>query len=229
MYWVVYEVEIEYEKPVLGGIPKAKDVIAKWVESRAKKKGRPPEEIQKMVEKISDEVYISGEEEVERLWTTFKADENGLYIEDRNIKAMLREAATTLGYFRGQGSMQRKQTFQHGLVIKPYKVRFYRDGEVIKEPEATQERPVLIDYKGTPMAALKKEDVILPGARSKFYIAVIDNDAFKRDDFVNMLELCQEIGIGAARSQQFGKFRIIDISEGKRITTDELKKLNYVI
>jgi len=229
MNWVVYEVVVEYEKPVLGGIPKSKDVIAKWVESRAKKKGKLPEEIQKLVEKISDEVYVGEEGDIDRLWTTFKADEKGLYIEDRNIKAMLREAATTLGFFKGSGSTQRRQTFQHGLVIKPYKIRFYRNGEIIKEPEEVQERPVLIDYRGNPMAALKREDVILPGARSKFYIAVIDNDAFSREDFVNMLELCQEIGIGAARSQQFGKFRVVSVSEGSKMTTSELKELNDVV
>ena len=229
--WDVYEVEIEFVKPVVGGIPKSKDVLAAWVESRARKKGKTPEEIQKLIEKIHGEVYISEDElegEIdkitEKVWLTFKADREGLYLEDRNIKAMLREAATTMDLFRGSGSTRRKQRFQHGLTIRPYRIRFYRDGKVIKDPEDTQDRPVIIEYWGQTMAALRREDLVLPGARMKFYICVYagGDQPIKKEHIEDMMDLAQEMGLGAARSQGFGKFRVVRISGPKRMTTREL-------
>jgi len=227
--WDVYEVTVEFEKPVVGGIPKSPEVIAAWIESRAKKKGRMPEEIQKLIEKVSSEVYISEddmEKEIEKTWTTFKGDKEGIYIEDRNIKAMLREAASTLGLFKGTGSTARKQTFQHGLTIKPYRIRFYRDGEVIREPEDIQERPIIIDYKGNTISALKREDIVKEGARITFYICIVANNVFSEKMVKEMVEIAQEIGIGAARSQGFGKFKIVEFKYLGEKDTNTLKELN---
>ena len=206
-----YRVEIEFVKECVGGIPKNENVLEAWVQSRGERKGADPKYLKKLIEKIKQEV--EAEEDMEKYWTTFKRDDAGIYLEDRNVKAMLREAATTLEYFRGKGSTARKQTFQHGLFVKPDKIRFHRDGKVIREPEATQERAVHITTAMGPRSALKREDVVLPGARMTFEIWVVRPNGgeahITKEMLRDWLELGQEIGLGASRSQQFGKFRVV--------------------
>jgi len=208
-----YSIRIEFTKPVVGAIPKHPDIIEAWVKSRHEKKGADPKYLRELIEKIKREVQA--EEEVEKCWTTFKRDEEGIYIEDRNIKAMLREAANVLESFKGKGSTARKQTFQHGLFVKPPRIHFYRDGEIIREPEDTQERAIHVMTAMGPRSALKREDVVLPGAQLQFEIWVVVPssregahipEAMLRD----WIELGQEIGLGGSRSQQFGKFRVLE-------------------
>jgi len=208
-----YSTRIEFTKPVVGAIPKNEKVIEAWVKSRHEKKGSDPKYLKQLIEKIRQEVQA--DEDVEKCWTTFKRDEEGIYIEDRNIKAMLREAATTLESFKGKGSTARKQTFQHGLFVKPPRIHFYRDGEIIREPEDTQERAIHVMTAMGPRSALKREDVVLPGAQLEFEIwVVVPNGSaaahITEEMLRDWLTLGQEIGLGGSRSQQFGKFRVLE-------------------
>lgn len=210
-----YLVRIEFIKPVVGALPKNSGVIEAWIRSR-QRRGVDPKYIRELIEKVRKEV--GADENASKHYTTFKRDEEGIYIEDRNIKAMLREAANVLEAFKGSGSSARKQTFQHGLFVKPERIRFLRDGEVIREPETTQERAVHVMTPRGPRSTVKLEDVVLPGAQLQFEIWVVVPssrggahipEAMLRD----WIELGQEIGLGGSRSQQFGKYRILEFKK----------------
>lgn len=210
--WEKYKVEIETRRRVVGALPKHPSVIDAWVLSRAKKSGKTEEEAKAVAEKIKEEVQADAE--VEKSWVCFKSDSMGIYLEDRNFKAMLREAANTLESFRGTGSVARRQTFQHGLFIKPDRIYFMRDGKPIKEPDGYQERTIHVMTAMGPRDTLKREDYIDPPASAEFEIwvvvpmnrktAVIDEALI-----AEWLELGQEIGIGGSRSQGFGKFKVV--------------------
>ena len=207
--WKKWEVRLDLRRRVVGAIPKNPDIIDTWVMSRAKKKGKSEEEAKVIAEKIKEEV--GADPEVEKNWVGFKSDRTGVYLEDRNLKAMLREAATTLELFKGTGSVARKQTFQHGLFIKPEKIYFMRDGRPIKEPDGYQDRAIHVMTPSGPRSSLKREDYIDPPAYLEFEIWVVipkdRKEPYINDEFIKeCLELGQEIGLGGSRSQGFGKF-----------------------
>jgi len=202
-----YKVKLEFVKPVVGGLPKNPNVIDAWINSRL-----PPEEAPAMAEKIKDEVNAS--EEADKKWVGFKEDDKGIYLEDRNIKAMLREAATTLQLLSGKGSVARKQAFQHALTIEPYRIHFMRNGKTIKEPDEQQERTIHVMTRLGPRDSLKREDVINPPATMEFEMKIViprehKHAMLSESDLRDMLEVGQDIGLGGSRSQQFGKFKVV--------------------
>lgn len=210
-----YKVAIEFTRRVVGALPKNPDVIDAWAQARAKKNNRTEEEAREIAEKIKEEVQA---DIVEKSWVCFKSDDTGLYLEDRNIKAMLRECATTLGTFRGTGSVAKRQTFQHGLFVEPERIYFMRDGKPITEPDGQQERAIHVMTAMGPRDSLKREDYIDLPASMEFRIDVVvqtdRKQAFITEEILReWFDLGQRIGLGGSRSQQFGKFKVVSFEK----------------
>ena len=211
--WNRYRVEIEFEKRVVGALPKNPEVIDAWVQSRIKNDEKKAAD---MTVKISEEVNAT--EEANKKWVCFKSNKRGVYIEDRNCQAMLREAATTLEIFKDKGSVARKQAFQHGLFIEPSIIHFTRGGKTIKEPDGQQERMIHVMTRLGPRDSLKREDYIEAGATMTFDIKIVvptnKQDANLTETHIrDMLELGQNIGLGGSRSQCFGQFKILSFAK----------------
>jgi len=213
--WDVYRVELEFVREIVGGIPKNPEVIKAWVMSRAKRSGKTEEEAKKLVEKISEEV--DADVEAEKTWVTFKKDENGLYLEDRNVKAMFREAFSVLGLFSGKGAIARKQLFQHGFVIKPWRIYFKRNGKLIREPDGFHERTIHVMTMLGPRSALKREDYVKPPVTVEFEVWIVKSRGVITEEHLrDALEVASEaIGLGASRSQGFGRFKVVKFKSKK--------------
>jgi len=197
-------------------VPKNPEVIKAWID--ANKKSTEAEKAE-LAKRTIEEVNADEEEKVDKTWTTFKSDSVGLYIESRQIKAMLKETANTLQIDRGTGSVAKKQTLQHGTFITPERIHL-RDAtgiHPIREPTGVQERPVhVISFRG-PRVALKREDYV-ENAVIAFQIEVAiprghDKPVVTTPDFTDMLELGQKNGIGASRTQENGKFKLLEFTE----------------
>jgi len=211
--WKRYKVEIQFEKRVVGTLPKNPDMIQAWVKSRIKNDDKKADD---MAEKISYEVMA--QVEADKKWVCFKSDEKGIYIEDRNIQAMLRESGTSLELFKGVGSVARKQAFQHALFIEPSKIYFERGGKIIKQPDGQQERMIHVMTRMGPRDSIKREDFIDVGAEMNFSIKIIipynKKDAnLTKGHIKDMMDLGQNIGLGGSRSQCFGQFKLTSFSE----------------
>jgi len=230
MEWRVYKIWIKIRKPVVGAIPKNPYVLESWIVSRARRKGMSEEEIAKLVDKVKEEVQA--DEGADRNYVTFKRDRYGIYLEDRNFKAMLREAFSVLGYFTGRGSAARKQVFQHALAVKPAKVRFLKPKEdapwpevkrylrVQREPDDQQQRTLHVMTPQGPRDTIRVEDVVKPPAYMCFSVWIPETpltaNTFTEEDFREALKFAGDtIGIGASRSQQFGKFKFLELAEYK--------------
>jgi len=202
-----YKVEIEFTRIVVGGLPKHPDVIEAWVKSRA-----PAQEADEIAEKIKNEV--GADYEMDKKTVGFKSDTKGVYLEDRNIKACLREAKKVLQEFRGKGAVAKNQQFQHGLFIEPERIYFMREGKIIKDYEGAQERTIHVLTRLGPRSTLKREELIKPGARLRFEIEQVIPGDLKEpvipwSKIRDFLILGGKIGLGASRSQQFGKYKLI--------------------
>jgi len=77
-----YRVQIKFRDRILGGIPKAKELLIPWLKGR----GVPPGVAKEIAEEVVEEVSAVSREELEMAaWTTFKRDEQGVYIEERQV------------------------------------------------------------------------------------------------------------------------------------------------
>jgi len=92
-----YAVALQFRDHLLGGIPKAKDLIEAWLRS----KGFSGRKLDTIAQKTTVEMQADEKEDpIACRWTGFKTDSEGLFIEERQVKALLKEAAYVLGLSR---------------------------------------------------------------------------------------------------------------------------------
>lgn len=221
----MYEVHIKFREKIAGGIPKNPKVIEDWIQ--AKMKGKLTKEEQKeLTKKTIEEMDV--EEEVKKSWAGFKCDDKGIYIEDRNVRGMFKEAASVLEINRGKGSVQIKQVLQHGFFIKPAHIHLFRENskELIQEPDGYEERAIQIIGPKGPRTALKRYDYV-ERAEIQFQVLIAkpfsgEKSQITEDMMTHMIKLGQEVGTGADRSQQMGKFDIVEFTKKEDISDKNL-------
>lgn len=227
-----YFVELRFRDKVLGTQPKSREVMKKWLES----KHVAAEIIEEQMAKLSPEQNI--EEETQMAWTGFFTDERGPWIGTYQVKAMFREMLTTLGItVEKRGS---KQTYQHlmeilacdvnrGMLKGPASSRLYlwREGQVVSEPDGSEERTGHVVTPQGPRSILKKHDYIAQ-ASLRFLVSVPARMAEGRSTSVlGDREVARCLahgggdGIGCSRSQGFGTFDVVVLD---RITDNPFVK-----
>jgi CRISPR/Cas system CSM-associated protein Csm4 (group 5 of RAMP superfamily) len=214
-----YKVEIEFRDKILGGIPKDPEIIKGWLTARAKKT-RTAQEIKELAEKIAQEVKSKSDEEEyskeeEKTWTTFKSDKIGIYLEERQIKALLREAASTLRLTAIAGL---RDLINHGVFTHPDKIHFCNKNGFIRKPDAYIEDVGHVMGPRGPRSILKRADYLeKPKISFELWVArslhTKREDPLTKDRLYKMLILGQNIGLGANRSQGYGKFNLIKFEE----------------
>jgi len=191
-------VRIRFRGKILGGIPKSKELIEPWLRGR----GVPSSAAKELAEEIASEVESETlEEQVEAAWTGFKKDEAGPYIEERQIKALLKEAAFVLGLTK---KARFKDSIAHGVFVKPEKIHFMKGKKPVKKADGHVESAIHVMTRRGPRSALKRCDYIEKG-ECTFHIWVAA-PAVTEKDLEKMLKLGEEIGLGASRSQGYGKY-----------------------
>tara|TARA_Y100001970_G_scaffold181946_1_gene221426 strand:+ start:7305 stop:8153 length:849 start_codon:yes stop_codon:yes gene_type:complete len=238
-----YFVEIKFRDGVLGGNPKNPEVFRTHIESQlrreaksAQKRGITPpseERIQEIValrmkEMFGESIEDTIDAQTEKARTGFKSNELGPYIEDRQIKACLREMMSTLGItVDKRGS---KQTHQHLEAViacdeegnplggaASQHINFYRDGDVVSEVDDYVEMCAHVIGPQGPRSCIKQHDRVV-GATARFLIRLPANlpksrsTAMLRDKEISlMLSHAQNDGLGACRSQGYGKFDLVQL------------------
>ncbi len=220
-----YQVEIVFREKLFGGIPKDPSVMINWLVSRAK---MTKEEAKEKAAKIAEEVK-SDPDAVEKGVTTFKRDIDGLYIEERQVKAMLREAAQTTGLLSKYGM---RDLIAHGMFTGPNKtgkIHLLRGGNNIAEEDGFEERALhVMTFRG-PRDALKR-GMYVEKPRVSFVLKVIkpvfkpkpkteeakdpktvkkSPQSIEEETLHTLFQVAQEIGLGADRSQGEGKFDLV--------------------
>jgi len=193
-----YAATIQFRDQVLGGIPKAKDLTKLWPRSKGFS-GRQPKPF---AQKTTLEAQGKERENLEtRNWTGFKKDRDGLFIEERQIKALLKEAAYVLRLLRMPGL---RDSISHGVFVKPERIRFLRAGQPLRKPDGYVERPIHVLTRQGPRTSIVRQDLVLKPYSS--FNLIVASPLLEFEDVEKLLRLGQEIGLGASRSQGFGKF-----------------------
>lgn len=191
-----------------GGVPTDENVAKGWIKSKLV--GSTDEQIQEMVAKTMLERGVSAEEAADivnefKNLNGFKRDENGLYIEGRQLKAAVKEAvsiAVAAGKIeqRGWGATNK---WIMGFIAEHVMVKEERLYLGKTKADRINQRFVST-HNGT---GISYEEVV---DEATITFTIISDVEFT-DDHYSMIFLTGEYqGLGASRSQGFGRYRMTD-------------------
>lgn len=219
-----YRVTIQVRDRIFGGVPKDPKVIESWLRSKAGIEdaeeirqatlrtlmemgadvdaGASYEDLMAATEKLASEKQTNG----------FKRDEDGLYIESRQVKAMLKESANILfiGEWWGQYK-NKKGNLVGGKIPKSFVAeRVYVNPDKIHlgvtEPSGVQMNIVHADTPQGPRSSLSyAEYVVSPAMEFRVLVA---RDVIPQEKWAQVWIHAQENGLGANRSQGGGRFDV---------------------
>lgn len=196
----VIEVEIELLEDQLGTVPKSKEVYTKFIATKV-----DPSIAKDEAEGIKEDGTTG--------WTTFMEDEKGLYILNYMILGFLRDAGSTLkeavpAAGNKKGIKQLKSKLENFVFVTPRKIRFEREGEILKVCDGVLERPLRAMTAQGPRVTLAKSDSINAGATLKFQITLIESKEITVDTIRTILEYGVLKGLGQFRNGSYGQFKV---------------------
>lgn len=105
----LFQVRLRFRDKILGGVPRSAETVKSWLMARS---------LGRLLEETLDEVELVANEEV--AWMGFKRDVRGLFIESRQIKAMIKECAVTLSLTKEVRGL--RQHLVYGTFVKPDRI-----------------------------------------------------------------------------------------------------------
>ena len=211
--WTFFDVTIQIKNRICGGVPRSPQAIEGWIRANVDGDSR----LEQLISETKDTMQVDAlsEEEIEKLkqccWNSFKTNADGPYIEGRQVKAMIKEAANII---------------KGPLDITAFKARvaervFVREEELTlgtNAPHGSMEGVVHAMTPKGPISALKKVDYVERPAIS-FSIKALNealvcktnkHKRYRPDQYLAAIfEMGEELGLGADRSQGFGKFKVV--------------------
>lgn len=190
-----FEVEVELIEPLLGTVPKNKDVYAKFIASKAAD-----------LELAAEEIATVKELE-NRGWTGFHEDEDGPFLYNYSVKGFLCEAARTLKQFGLLKQLQDK--FTRYVFVFPRRIRLPKpDGEF-----AVLERPLRAQTAQGPRVTVTRSDVVPEGTKIKFTMDVLEGSGITQGCIEKVLSYGHYKGLGQWRNGGFGSFELVKLEE----------------
>jgi hypothetical protein len=213
--WDIYDVEIQVRTRIVGGIPKSPDLIRAWLESRAPAKvpaavanGGAPH-LEKLIAQVQAEMADQapeGDSAIERSWTGFKRTRDGRpAIESRNVKASFREGSNVCKEIIGIRNMKSKCSER--VFVDPPRIAL----EGAPDPLPWEDRAVHVMTAQGPRTALKRFDYV-EQPTLRFWLRVLKDGLFTEEILRTLREYGQENGLGAARSQDEGKYDLVSFT-----------------
>ena len=209
---------------IAGGVPKHKDLIGGWIDATNKEKSE--EDRQKLKDATLEALPDVTEEKAARSWVGFKSDEQGLYIEGRQLKSMMKESANIVKKIaptrvttktpKGIGVTNFKSKMADHVFIVEDKVYLDR-----AKPDEQIERPIHVITPQGPRSSLKRTDVCHDVTLTFTLRRLQDDTAFSIKALFAALKYSENIGIGADRSQGMGKFEVVSCEQTTEPAPDE--------
>lgn len=196
---------------LVGGIPSDPKKAEGWLKSKLP--GTRDDRIREMVtevmidRKITDPAIATEIVLKQEHLNGFKRDDNGLFIEGRQAKAMLKEAANSHWPKTrwGPSAKGTKSFFAEHVMVPEERLYLAVDGAIIEDGDErikiNQRFPHVWRGSGIQYEEMV-DDVEIE------FTFMTDYD-FKAQEIGELWTVAEQIGIGASRSQGFGKFNVI--------------------
>lgn len=171
---IVIEISAELTESMLGTVPKDKKIYESYVASKIdKQKGYTEKEKKQLSQQELDTVE---EELLERGWTGFHRDKDGIFIYNYMILGNIK---ANIQLLNNNGSIKKVTTFKKAcdtcIKVTPRKIRFKRGKKPIVDPDASMERPLRAMTALGERTFISKSDLVETGAQFDFRIRLIKN------------------------------------------------------
>ena len=218
--WKRFDITLGIRNRIVGGIPTDPELIKGWIGANMPKVAEA--ERVELASKTVADLGAATEEVAEAMWTTFKRDEKGVYIEGRQVKAMFKEAANILRetLIKAEDKADAKKSrftalrskVAERLFIETEHIHILRDGKPLAKPDGNEERAIHVFTPQGKRSALKRVDFVSNPANVRFVVRHLAGDGLvDRDLMETLLDFSGWNGLGADRSQGNGLFDVVEI------------------
>jgi hypothetical protein len=213
--WAVYGVTLSFRDKLVGGVPKDPNLIEGWLRGRAGIED--PRELQVAVMRTLDQIrqpYMEqqqGDEPAvleaqpaQRRTTGFKLCEDGLFVEARQVKAMLKESTNIVfaGERWGPTRKASRSFFAERVFVEPDKILLGSS-----EPDGLETVVGHLSGPGGTRSTLGQYEYVLR-PRLDFSVLVL-RDCISQEQWRAIWCHAQENGFGTLRSQGHGRFDVV--------------------
>lgn len=193
-----------------GGVPNNEKVAEGWLRSKLADRDA---QIQKMIAEVAIERDVDTDEAAkiidnEQNVNGFKKDANGLFIEGRQVKSAIKEAASVAvasGKLDGRGwgktNKGLKSYLAEHVVVVEDKIHLNA-----MEPSGIHQRFIHKSTARGPISAIHYEEY-LDGVELQFTVRT--DHPFTDREWAMIWLTGEEQGIGASRSQGFGRYEVV--------------------
>lgn len=220
--WNYFDANLRFRERLIGGIPiipSGADPIAVY-QGWLKGQGLDTADAADLADSLNaDETKPPSAPDDPQLANGFRRTEDGeLFIEARQVKALLRESAQRLGIIKQvRGS---RQVLQHDIHVRAL------DGTQRlllgrTEPDGFEGRPISVITPQGPRTSIKRFEYVERAEiafRVKILAGGVGNGLVDLEKLSDMLELGQDLGLGSDRSQGDGTFDVVSLAV---VTDDE--------
>lgn len=217
--FTTYDCVIKFRDRLLGGVPKDPKIIEGWLRAKAGidsdfevRQAMLRTLVELGAEVSPDMSYEELTKAAEHLATVkqtngFKIDDNGLYFEDRQIKSAIKESVNILyaGDRWGKTKKGPRNFTAERVFVQPAHISLGR-----KAPDGIELRIIHASGPQGPINSLGYYEYV-EGAECKFSV-MVTKDEIAHEHWPEIWLHLQENGLGACRSQSFGRF---DVTEWK--------------
>ena len=233
----LYDARIRLRDRLMGGIPKNPKLMEGWIRSKAGVEQE--EEVRRMMlrtllemgaEVTPDMSFDAMEKASEKLAAVrqtngFKTGENGLYIEQRALKSMLKESVNILyaGKRWGVTNKGPKSFFAERVFVAPDRIWLGRS-----EPDGVELFIGHVTGREGPRSTITYHEYVSEVVL-QFRVMVL-KDEVKHEHWPEIWTHAEQNGLGALRSQGFGTFDveqwdIVDPKQAKSLEPEQAKSL----
>lgn len=218
--FATYHCEVQFRNKIMGGVPRHPSIIESWLRTKSglvegsdqirfdllrimRAQGIEVGPDATFEEAMSAYESASHDAAVDKQTNGFLADEGGLYIESRQIKALIREVTNVLYAGQRWGATKKgpKSFVAERVFVDPDKLYLG-----VQEPTGVLEFVGHITDKLGPRSTVTKYQYV-DRARIAFKVKVLHNSV-EDQHWAEMWSLAEEEGLGALRSQGFGRFDV---------------------
>lgn len=197
-------IRLTLEEPMLGTVPKNKEVYAKFILDNLREQREAGKITQADFDKAEKEEVETIKEKEDKGWTGFHEDKKGIFIYDYMIRGFLKNAATVL---KDQVELKnQKSKIDSFVFVFPRQIYFKRDGKNIAKPDGILERPLRAQTMQGPRVTLARSDSLNAGVQLECQIRIVDNPSINVKKLKELLSYGELQGLGQFRNGSYGRF-----------------------
>ncbi len=192
--WTKYDLVFELTQPILGTIPKDRNVFENFIMDQAKSA------VEK--NKASEDVGRIPEETESRGWTGFYEDDEGHPIlMDYQFKGFLKNAGNVLKQALKVPNL--RSHVENSVFVNPRYI------QLADKPDGVLERPLRAMTMQGPRVSLVRSDMINPGQQYSFELQILDGSKVTEDVLKGILSYGELSGLLQWRNGGYGRFKVV--------------------